>query len=156
MDAPALELFRGDDGTCATLPVRGVGWVLGWAATMVVLAAAATILIGFAYQLAAERSLAQAAAAGIREAAQPRATSTSVEAVVRRRLVYDGHLARATTMHIERNGQPLRGVIHANRGDQIAISLTTPVAAVLPRWLPVRYWLADSVVKWRSVTQISR
>ena len=55
---PALQLFSGDESCARPLPVRGVGWVLQWAATLMVLAVSAVILIVFGYQLAAERALA--------------------------------------------------------------------------------------------------
>src|SRR3972149_1143722 len=104
MGAPTFELFRGDDCRCQPVPVRGVGWVLRWAAALTVLAASAAILLAFAYQLAAERALAGAAAAGLREASLPRATSGSVEAVVRRQLAGRFDVHRATTVELLQNG----------------------------------------------------
>ena len=123
MDAPALYVFSGDEICARPLPVRGVGWVLRWAATLMVLAAAAVILVVFGYQLAAERALARAATAGLREAALPRATNDSVEAVVRRRLAGTLALDRATRIDL------------TNAGGRRSIGLAVPMDVVLPRWL---------------------
>jgi len=131
MDAPALQLFRGDDPAVASPRVRGVGWVLQQAALVVVLAIATVALTAFAYELAAERALARAAAAGLREAALPRATNESVEAAVRRRLIGGPSLDRATQVKLARNGE------------RLAISLSVPTAAVLPRWLPFAVICSD-------------
>jgi len=150
MDAPALTVCCDDEIACNPLPVRGVGWVLKWAGTVAVFALAATILAGFAFQLTAERTLASAAAAGLREAALPRATSESVTAVVRQRLGEGGNLARATTLRLTQNGRPLRGVIQTDSTDQIAISLSAPTRAIVPRWLPVYAWLSAGIVEWKS------
>jgi hypothetical protein len=128
MDAPALQIFSGDDCALAPLPVRGVGWVLRWAASLAVLAGAATILVVFAYQVAAERTLVRAANAGLREAALPRATHASVEAAIRRRLAGAMSLDRATH------------VIVSSAGNRASVHLAVPVAAVLPRWLPIVRW----------------
>ncbi len=135
MEAPTLELFRGDDGVADTMPVRGVGWVLGWAATLAVLTMSTVVLLAFACQLAAERSLAQAAAAGLREAVCERATCGSVETVVRAQLANHFALDRVTTILLERNGSPLKGAVRPQTGDQLLISLSAPATAVLPRWL---------------------
>ena len=69
MDAPALHLFTVSERAIDELPVRGVGWVVRWAATLVVLCVSAAILTAFAYQLIAEQALVRAATAGLREAA---------------------------------------------------------------------------------------
>ncbi len=150
MDAPALELFRADDCPVDELPVRGVGWVLRWAATLAILCVSAVILTAFAYQLAAEQALRRAATAGLREAALPRATSQTVEAVVRRQLIGHCVLSGATTVLLERNGASVKGVVGPQSGDQLSIALTAPADAALPRifgaLLP---WQKDAVIATR-------
>ena len=152
MDAPALELFRGDECPfevpAKNLPVRGVGWVLQWAATLAVLYVSAVILTAFAYQLAAEQALARAAAAGLREAALPRATSRSVDAVVRHQLASHFALDRATTISLERNGSPVKGVVGPRPGDQLSIALSAPSGAALPR-------LLGALVPWQEHAAIA-
>ena len=80
-------IFRGNDAIALdALPVRGVGWVLKWAGTIAVLVLAATILAGFAFQLAAERTLANAARRDCVRPPCPARRASSVEAVVRQQL----------------------------------------------------------------------
>ncbi len=128
MDAPALQIFSGDDCALAPLPVRGVGWVLRWAASLAVLAIATMVLVAFAYQMAAERALVRAATAGLREAALPRATNASVEAAIRRRLAGTTSLDGATRMSV------------AKAGNRLSVRLAVPVAAIMPHWLFVARW----------------
>jgi hypothetical protein len=143
MDAPALDLFSADEFAVEEFPVRGVGWVLRLAATLAVLGVSATILAAFACQLAAEQALVPAATAGLREAALPRATSRTVDAVVRQRLASHFALSRATTVILERNGSPVRGVVGPRAGDQLSISLSVRVDAVLPR-------LVGALLPWQQ------
>jgi len=142
MDETALQLFRGDDSAALPVPVRGVGWVLKWAGVLAVLAAAAVILVAFACQLAAERALARAAAAGLREASLPRATEQTVEAAIRRRLADSRTLGRATQVSL------------AKAGDRISVGLAVPVAAILPRWLPAVSWYDGAEIRFRTDEQI--
>lgn len=150
MDSPGLAIYCEAQIACDVLPVRGVGWVLKWAGTVAIHVLAATILASFAFQLTAERTLANAAAAGLREAALPRATSESVAAVVRQQLGRVGISARATTLKFEQNGQPIRGVVRPASGDQFAISLSVPTRMIMPRWLPMQAWLSSGVVQWHA------
>ncbi len=129
--------------------MRGVGWVLRWAATLAVLAVSAVILLTFAYQLAAERTLARAAAAGLREATLPRANSRSVETVVRHHLVGCFDLHRATTIELQQNGSPVKGVVRPQSGDQLSLTLSVSPAASLPRWLSISSWNKDEGIKFR-------
>ena len=69
--------------TVPTEAVRGVGWVLRWAAAIAVFGVAGIVLLDFACRLGAEQALARAATAGLREASLPRATSRSVEQSIR-------------------------------------------------------------------------
>ena len=154
MDTPALLLFHGNDcagnewagNDCAgdALPVRGVGWVLRWAAVAVVLAVSAMVLTGFAYQLAAEQALARAAQAGLREAALPRATNASVEAAVRRRLADGFGLERATQVTL------------ARAGERLAIRLSVPTVAALPRWLPAGFWSDGAQIEVRKEQPVAK
>jgi hypothetical protein len=123
--------------------------VLRWAATLAVLGMSAVILLAFAYQLAAERALAEAAAAGLREATLPRATSRSVENTVRRHLTRLLALDRATTVLLEHNGAPRKGAVRPQSGDQLSLTLSAPTAAVLPRWLPILSWGEHAAIKFR-------
>jgi len=149
MDAPALELFRAEDCPVDELPVRGVGWVLRWAATLAILCLSATILATFACQLVAEQALVRAASAGLREAALPRATSRTVDAVVRRRLASRFALSRATTIVLERNGSRVTGVVGPRKGDQLSVALSAPVDAVLPR-------LVGELIPWQHARIAAR
>jgi hypothetical protein len=154
MDAPALQIFRGDDCAGERLPVRGVGWVLRWAATLAVLAVSALILVAFAYQLAAERALARAAAAGLREATCERATNRSVEAVVRRQLAGRFDLHRATTIELQQNGSRVRGALRPQGGDRLSITLSAPAIAALPRWLQIVSWNERAEITQRADQRI--
>jgi len=140
MDAPALHLLSASELAIDSLPVRGVGWVLRWATTLAVLCVSATILTAFAYQLAAEQALVRAATAGLREAACERATSRTVDAVVRQQLASHFDVSGATTVFLERNGSPVMGFVAPRSGDQLSISLSVPVEAALPRLVGVLSW----------------
>jgi hypothetical protein len=137
MDAPALQIFAGDRQAAIALPVRGVRWVLRWFAALAVTAAAATILVAFGYQLSAERALVRAAAAGIREATCPRATSRSVAATVRRELADVWELDRATNISV------------TSAGARVAICLSVPLDDVLPRWVPTGRWTRGAEIAVR-------
>jgi hypothetical protein len=134
MDRAALQLFRDECGD-APLPVRGVGWVLQWAAALAVLLISAMFLVAFGHQLAAEHALRRAAAAGLREAALPRSTSASVRAVVRQQLAGQPDLLRATTMRLEQNGSPIQSPTQVVQEKQLAMILSAANTAALPRWL---------------------
>ena len=134
-DSPQLPQQVLPFPTSDVTPVRGVRWVLTWAAAMAVLGAAVAILLALAYQLAAEQNLAHAAAAGLREAACDRATRHSVEQTVRRRLVEHGLPARQVLIALQHNGAPVPGVIRHTAGDRLSVSLSIPAESVLPNWL---------------------
>ncbi len=157
MDAPALQLFRGDNGAGEPLPVRGVGWVLAWAAALAVLGVSLVILAAFAYQLSAEQALARAATAGLREATLPRATSRSVAAVVQHQLANHFALQRATTIRLERNGSPVKGAIRPQIGDQFSVALSAPARAALPGWLGVFLpWQEHAAISTRIERRIGQ
>jgi hypothetical protein len=121
MDTPAPfpALFRGDSPATQAIPVRGVSWVLRWAGILAALILGFLVLTAFTVELMTEQALIRAADAGLREARMPRATTRSIEAVVRRRLAITNGLDRATSVMIG--------------ADSIALSV--PVSAVLPRWM---------------------
>jgi len=148
MDSPALQLDRGDAAVVEQLPMRGVGWVLRWAAALTMLAFSVLVFAAFAFQLSAEAALRQAAAAGLREAALPRSTSASVAVVVRRQLAARPRLLRATQMQLLSNGVPIRGPIRSLSSARISLSLTAPTVDVLPSSLAVL--AGDSQIRVQS------
>ncbi len=135
MEAPALTIYQANETTVVELPVRGVAWVLGWTAVVVSLAASAMILVTFAYQLAVEQSLHRAAEAGLREASLPRASSRSVEFIIRQHLAERFSLDLAATVSLERSGVPMSGILRLRPGEQLSITLSVRADAVMPRWL---------------------
>jgi hypothetical protein len=140
MEASSLQLFCHEPCGVEVLPVRGVRWVLGWAAALVTLLVAIAILSAFAYQLAAEQALTRAAVSGIREAALPRATSESIEAVIQQQLANHSALGRGTKVSITLNGSPARGEICLRAGDRLSVALSVPAIAAFPRWLWFMPW----------------
>jgi hypothetical protein len=117
--------------------VRGIDWVLRWAAAIAVLCVATVLLLNFAYRVAAEQALARAAAAGNREATLPHATSHTVEQAIRRELGGCFRLGSATGITLRFAGQPVKGVIAERIGDRFTVTLSAPVDAALPTWLSV-------------------
>jgi hypothetical protein len=127
------------------LPVRGVGWVLRWAAAIAVFAITLALIAAFAFQLSAEATLRRAAAAGLREAALPRATSASVAAVVRRQLAARPRLMRGIQLQLASDGVPIRGVISSRGMSQLSLTLTVPASAALPSSLAL--FAGDSAIR---------
>jgi hypothetical protein len=115
--------------------MRGVGWVLRWAAAVAVLCFAACFLAEFGYSLAVELTLARAARAGALEATLPQATYRSVADTVKRRLGERTSWAGQLKLAVQRNGTAVSSVMRAAAGDQMSVTLAVPVRAVLPRWL---------------------
>jgi hypothetical protein len=137
-------------------PVRGVRWVLAWAAALAVLGWAAAILFAFAYQLAAEQSLTRAATAGLREATCERATRRTVEQTIRRRLTEHGYPDHYVSVALERNGAPVRGVVRPAAGDRLSVSLAVPIVDVLPGWLSsIPALRRDAAITVRVASQAS-
>jgi hypothetical protein len=153
MNSPtSLDLISHFDGPLNVapthaLPVRGVGWVLTWAAALGVLAVSASILTDFAYCLAAEHALARAARAGALEATLPRATTSSVVESVKRRLV--GYSLPSGALHISimQNGQPVRGRLEMGGDDEFSVAVSLSTNAVVPNWL-------QQFLIWRDETRI--
>jgi hypothetical protein len=130
LDASGDLLKRCDD-----VPVRGVVWVLRWAAAIAVLWVAGCVLAEFAYCLSAEHTLARAARAGALEATLPRASFRSVGDTVERRLVRQVSWIEQLKLSVHQNGAAVGGAIQAAGGDRLAVSLAVPVRAVVPPWL---------------------
>ena len=122
-------------GSGQSMPIRGVGWVLRWAAAVAVLWFAGCLLAEFAYCLAAEHTLARAARAGALEATLPRATIPSVGDTVRHRLAGRTLWAEQLTLSVHRNGAAAGGAILATAGDQMTVTLAVPFRAAQPQWL---------------------
>ncbi len=152
MDAPPLQIHHGDTAFDSALPTRGIAWVLRWAAVLLVFFFAALVLTSFAYQIAAERALRQAAAAGLREAALPRATSESVESAVRRRLMMHNRRLQAARIQLDRGGVPFRGAIESTCDAPMSLKLSAAAADLTPRWLS--FLNGDSLVTVRAVRQL--
>lgn len=115
--------------------VRGVLWVLEWALAIAALSLAGVVLLEFGFRLAAERALAQAASAGLREAALPRASDRSVAAVIRQQLGNHSRLASDVRIAVARDGALVRGAIRAIGNDRFVVNLTIPSESVMPGWL---------------------
>jgi hypothetical protein len=137
-------------------PVRGVSWVLTWAAAVAVLCWAAIILLSFGYQLAAEQALSRAVTAGLHEAAQDRATRHTVEQTVLRRLNERGYPTQQATVMLLRGGTPISGAVRSAPNDQLSASISIPNDALLPSWL-VRIGVSrDSAIAVTSARQATQ
>jgi hypothetical protein len=151
---PESILAEYDAAGCDAEPrgesVRGIGWVLKWAAAIAVLGATIIILLNFGYRLAAERTLARSAAAGIRAAALPRATSQTVEQSIRRELTGCFQLDRATQITIRCGGKPAKGIIATRSQARLTVIISAPMAAALPGWLGAITPLGDRLITIRS------
>lgn len=148
MDPSALQIYCGDETAATTPPVRGVAWVLRWAMALAILVFAALVLTSFAYQVAAEHALRQAASAGLREAALPRATSASVESVVRHQLSSHDHLQKVARIQLDRSGVPVHGAIGSGDGVQLSLTLSVAAVELAPRW--ISFLSGDSLVTIRA------
>lgn len=127
--------------------VRGIGWVLKWAAAVCVLSATAIILLSFAYRLAAERALAEAATIGLRAAALPRATTRSVEQSIHRELAKYIGSEGGVSVALQSAGKPVKGAIDHRSSGQLSVTLSAPLAASLPNWLSaLSPWSRDTLL----------
>ncbi len=105
---------------------RGVRWVLQWAVALAVLTVATSVLVEFAYLLAAEQALNLAARTGATEATLPRATYRSVVAAVERRLASYPRMSGQLRLSVLQNGRPVGTGFRAGDGDRLLITLTAP------------------------------
>jgi hypothetical protein len=153
--AAILERFdyEGDgiaQGVVRSMPHRGVGWVLRWTAAIVVFWFASSVLVQFAYSLAAEHMLTRAARSAVLEATLPRATYESVRDTVERRLA-NRAWAKQTTLSVQRNGTPIGGMTRAASGDRMDVTLSVPARAVVPPWLSaIKLRTAESQIEVRA------
>jgi hypothetical protein len=126
-------------------PVRGIGWVLKWAAAICVLVASATFVLSFAYRLAAERALNEAAAIGLRAATLPRATKRTVEQAVKLELAKCTGSDRGISVSLQSAGKPVQGAIDHRRFGQLSVTLSAPLA--MPSWLSaLSPWSRDTLL----------
>jgi hypothetical protein len=127
---------------------RGVVWVLAWAGAVATLAVASSVLLEFAYLLAAERTLSVAARAGAMEATLPRATYRSVTAAIDRRLIQYPSLARHLHLSLLQNGSLVQSQFRQCDGDRISISISAPSSCALPDWLRrFTFWQVNSQIQ---------
>jgi hypothetical protein len=127
---------------------RGVGWVLGWAGALGVLAIVAGLLTEFACLVSARHALAIAARAGAVEATLPRATYQSITAPVERRLTGSPALATQVLLTLSQNAVPVQTQFRQREGDRIVVSLSAPGIAGVPTWLRLfSFWNARSRIQ---------
>lgn len=137
------------------VPLRGVPWVVKWAAALGVLFIAACVLLQFAYYAAAERTLALAAQAGALEATLPRATQQSVVETIDRRLAGYSIPSGALRISVLQNGAPARRALRIADDDRISVTLSLEATTVLPNWLrAVAFWNGESQIEARAERQI--
>jgi hypothetical protein len=130
-----------------TRPVRGIGWLLKWTAAICVLSTSAVILLSFAYRLATEQALSEAAMAGLRAAALPRATSRSVEQSIHRELGNYLRSDRGVSVSLQSAGKPVKGAINRRLSGQLSVTLSAPLAVSLPSWLSaLSPWSRDTLL----------
>ena len=157
MNTSGLHLFGMEEPASDDLPARGVGWVLRWAGTLVVLLASAVVLTGFSYQLSAEQALLRAARVGLREAACERATSRSVEAAVRQALAGRFGLSGATEIRLLRDGTSVKGAVRSQSGDRLSLALAAPCWSAMPRLVVALVpWQQDAVLTARVEKRVDR
>src|SRR5450631_453261 len=113
--------------------IRGIGWVLKWAAAIAVLGATIVILLNFGYRLAAERTLEQAAMSGLRVSGLPHATSVSIGDSIRS--ILGCNLYQAANIRLRIARPPLNGNMSDRFGAGLTISISMPASAALPAWL---------------------
>jgi hypothetical protein len=133
----------------------GALWVLKWAAALGIIVLATNVLLQFAYGLAAERTLLNAARAGALEATLPRATYESIEAVVRRRLAGRSLSIADVRIAIQHNGFPLPRVFRLLGDDRVSVTLSVPANAALPGWLrAAMFWNGGSFIEATAERQV--
>jgi hypothetical protein len=137
------------------LPTRGVRWVLIWAAAITVLFVAASVLIEFAYCLAAEHALIRAARAGAVEASLPRATYDSILQSIERGLARYSLPASGLRLSVEQNGRPIGSHFVARAGDQFSVAVSIPTSAAAPPWLQrALIWRPESHITAKALSRI--
>lgn len=133
-----------DEGATG-LPRRGVTWVLAWAASFAMVAAALVIMLRFAALVQAEAALAEAARAGVVEAGLPKATHRTVCRVTTEQLVRKGWPDAELVVVLTKNDRPFSGLCRAQPEDRFAVTVVMPAREALPRWLRLLgSWPADN------------
>jgi hypothetical protein len=124
-------------------------------AALIVLVVAMSVLVEFAYLLAAERSLNLAARAGATEATLPRSTYQSIADAVERHLANYPQANRHLQLAILQNGSPVGIKFRAVDGDRLSIALSVPASSVVPGWLRrLSLWQSDSPVTASAERQV--
>jgi hypothetical protein len=132
-------------------PRRGTGWVLKWFAALAVFFYSTTVLLEFAYCVAAEQLLLRAARAGVLEATLPRATVRSVEQSVWRRLEGRVGSRGEVRLMLLDNGVPVGKKLRPQGGDRLSLSLAMPPRAMMPGWLrTLSGWRCGAIVETRA------
>jgi hypothetical protein len=136
-------------------PTRGVLWVLQRAAAIAVLTCTAIILAQFAYVVAGENALDEAARAAALEATLPRATYLTVWATVERRLADYPELGRQLQFSLLQNDTSVSERFRAGAGDRIAVAISAPASAILPNWLRrISYWQKQRPISGRAEREV--
>jgi hypothetical protein len=147
LDPPLEE----SPGSSPDDPVRGVGWVLGWAGALTAMFASFVVLAEFGYQMSAEQTLARAARAGALEATLPRATYRSVEETIDRRLRSLVGRGAGRRIYISQNEKPVQAIVRQGEDDRFSVTLTLADQAVMPGWLnALRFWRPASTLEARA------
>ena len=138
-----------------SIPLRGVSWVLKWAAAIGVLFVAACALLQFGYCLAAEQALARTAKAAALEATLPRASQQTIVETIERRLTGYSIPTGSLRIAVQQNGVPVRRAFRIADDDRISVTLSIEADAVLPVWLrTVSLWRNDSQIEARAERRI--
>jgi hypothetical protein len=132
-------------------PTRGIGWVIKWTVAAGVLLYSATVLVEFAYSLAAEQMLGRAARAAALEATLPRATLHSIEQSARRRLGDSAASRNDLKLALLQNGAWVSRRFQPRGGDRLTVTVTMPAQALMPNWLrSLTIWRDDATIRARA------
>jgi hypothetical protein len=113
--------------------VRGIGWVLKWAAAIGVLALASILFLDFAYRLVAEQALGRAATGGLRCASLSHGTPLSVNAAMCHELGPD--LLRGAQVRVQFGPPAGRPSLQRQVGAVKSVTISVPATNALPDWL---------------------
>ncbi len=131
LDAASLPQDKNGGASRAAVVRRGVGlFELFVAAPVVVITAIG--LVQFFSLMAASAALGQAAEAGAREAALPKATFRSVSAVVERRLGGRRFSDAIDPVLVEIDGRAVYGVVRPRSGEEIMVTVSVASHSAVP------------------------
>jgi len=155
---PSLELLAHFDSRkldeAPRAPIGTIA-VLKWAAAMGVLFFAAGVLLQLTYCIAAERTLSNAARAGVLEATLPRATRDSIVRTIEHRLAGRSVSPGSLQIAIQKNDAPLQRIYRLAEDDRVSVTLALPFSAVSPTWLrAMTFWTGDPPVRARAEQRI--